>query len=444
MALGLAGCRGGGQAASGGGAASGGSAGGAGGAVSGSWQQQEVTPDASAFVYNTPVLQQDGSLLLLEKKGDDSVSLWRSGDNGATWQETPTDWLTQTGAEYVGITCLLPDGRCFFAAASGTGGARSARYYLAGADGALTELTLPESIEDLSSVFWLGGDRLLILGRTPVPASEGVPEILLDENGMMRVGAAWVLDLASGACAEEPGFAETLDGGSYISGMALDGSGPAGSFYRMSFAESGTNLVLRSADGVDSVVFQNLPDASSAAFAACGDAEGNYYYASEKGIYRVAKGGSIAEKVVEGSGTVMAQQSNTLMGLARAADGSFLVYVNGSTGGDDGVLAVSLYRFYWDETAAPAAPSGDALVVWSLEDQNTVRADIDAYKARNPGKEVVYQIGLESAAGREDALTALNAAMLAGAGRMFSFWMISTGRSMPARACWRTSPAWWR
>ena len=94
MAAGLFGC--GEEAASGSSGASGTSgASGAAGATD-RWRQEEVTPGEGARSYEKPVLLEDGSLLLLEKGGDGSATLWTSADNGAAWQEQPTDWMQQT------------------------------------------------------------------------------------------------------------------------------------------------------------------------------------------------------------------------------------------------------------------------------------------------------------------------------------------------------------
>ena len=176
-------------------------------------------------------------------------------------------------------------------------------------------------------------------------------------------------------------------------------------------------LMRTGTDGAMTTVFENLPDASDAAFSACADSDGNYYYASQKGIYRLAKGGDLAELVVDGAGTVLSAGSASLMGLARCADGGFLAVTLESTTDDQNNTAYGghVYRIFWDETA-PARGSGDALVVWSLENSDTVRAAINEYEAQYPERTVDYQIALESGGSTADAITALNTALLAGSG----------------------------
>lgn len=414
MAAGLFGC--GEEAASGSSGASGTSgASGAAGAT-GRWRQEEVTPGEGARSYEKPVLLEDGSLLLLEKGGDGSATLWTSADNGAAWQRQPTDWAQQTGADYFGVTRLMPDGGCFITAVTEAGGGYDQSWWVqdAGSE-TLRQIALPESIVEVSDLQPLGGGEILLLGRILVPAAEDAPSALVDENGMMSAMSAWKLDLATGAYTEMTELLGGL-GGSYISGMAADPTEP-GAFYSLSYQESGVQLLYTGADGTMTAVFDNLPDASDAAFAACADGEGNYYYASQKGIYRLAKGGDLAELVVDGAGTVLSAGSATLMGLCRCGDGSFLaVTLESAADGESGTsYSGHVYRLFWDETA-PARASGETLVVWSLENSDTVRAAINQYEAQYPGRAVDYQIALESGGAAADAITALNTALLAGSG----------------------------
>ena len=413
LAAGLFGC--GQQAASGSGSPSGSWDGGS-ATSTGRWRQEEVTPGENARSYEKPVLLEDGSLLLLEKGVDNTATLWASTDNGATWQEQPTDWAQQTGADYFGVTRLMPDGGCFITAVTEADGGYDQTWWVQDASSTtLRQLALPESILDVSDLQPLGGGEALLLGRILVPATEDVPSALVDENGMMSAMSAWKLDLATGECTEMTELLGGL-GGSFISGMAADPTEP-GAFYSLSYQESGVQLMRTGTDGTMTTVFENLPDASDAAFAACTDSDGNYYYASQKGIYRLAKGGDLAELVVDGAGTVLSASSASLMGLARCADGGFLAVTMESTTDDENSTSYGghVYRIFWDETA-PARGSGDALVVWSLENSDTVRAAINEYEAQYPERTVDYQIALESGGSTADAITALNTALLAGSG----------------------------
>lgn len=370
--------------------------------TTGAWREEEVTPDENARSYKTPVALADGSVRMLEAGADNTLHLLTSADNGATWQEITVDWQP-AGAESFGVCRMLPDGGCFVTAVKEENGQRKESYWTLDPEtGVLDPVTLPENIVQLSDAYPLGGDSLLLLGMSLVPASADAPAVLVDENGMMKTTSPWKLDLATGACEELTALTNTLQG-SIISGMAADPSQP-GAFYHLSFGGEGTQLLYTDLNGITSVRMESLPGTN--AFAACADEEGNYYYTSQDGIYRLVSGGTLAELVVDGAGTMLTGEDPVPMGLALCPDGSFLMITGDSR----------VYRYYWDADA-PAEESTAALTVWSLGNNDTVRAAIEVYEQQNPGLTVTYQVAMEDGATtREDALSALNTALLAGSG----------------------------
>ena len=370
--------------------------------TTGAWREEEVTPDENAHSYKTPVALADGSVRMLETGADNTLHLLTSADNGATWQEITVDWQP-AGAESFGVCRMLPDGGCFVTAVKEENGQRKESYWTLDPEtGVLDPVTLPENIVQLSDAYPLGGDSLLLLGMSLVPASADAPAVLVDENGMMKTTSPWKLDLATGACEELTALTNTLQG-SIISGMAADPSQP-GAFYHLSYGSEGTQLLYTDLNGTTSVRMESLPGTN--AFAACADEEGNYYYTSQDGIYRLVSGGTLAELVVDGAGTMLTGEDPVPMGLALCPDGSFLMITGDSR----------VYRYYWDADA-PAEESTAALTVWSLGNNDTVRAAIEVYEQQNPGLTVTYQVAMEDGATtREDALSALNTALLAGSG----------------------------
>lgn len=370
--------------------------------TTGAWREEEVTPDENARSYKTPVALADGSVRMLEAGADNTLHLLTSADNGATWQEITVDWQP-AGAESFGVCRMLPDGGCFVTAVKEENGQRKESYWTLDPEtGVLDPVTLPENIVQLSDAYPLGGESLLLLGMSLVPASADAPAVLVDENGMMKTTSPWKLDLATGACEELTALANTLQG-SIISGMAADLSQP-GAFYHLSYGGEGTQLLYTDLNGTTSVRMESLPGTN--AFAACADEEGNYYYTSQDGIYRLVSGGTLAELVVDDAGTMLTGEDTVPMGLALCPDGSFLMITGDSR----------VYRYYWDADA-PAEESTAALTVWSLGNNDTVRAAIEVYEQQNPGLTVAYQVAMEDGATtREDALSALNTALLAGSG----------------------------
>lgn len=370
--------------------------------TTGAWREEEVTPDENARSYKMPVALADGSVRMLETGADNTLHLLTSADNGATWQEITVDWQP-AGAESFGVCRMLPDGGCFVTAVKEENGQRKESYWTLDPEtGVLDPVTLPENIVQLSDAYPLGGESLLLLGMSLVPASADAPAVLVDENGMMKTTSPWKLDLATGACEELTALANTLQG-SIISGMAADPSQP-GAFYHLSFGGEGTQLLYTDLNGTTSVRMESLPGTN--AFAACADEEDNYYYTSQDGIYRLVGGGTLAELVVDDAGTMLTGEDTVPMGLALCPDGSFLMITGDSR----------VYRYYWDADA-PAEENTAALTVWSLENNDTVRAAIEVYEQQNPGLTVTYQVAMEDGATtREDALSALNTALLAGSG----------------------------
>ena len=370
--------------------------------TTGAWREEEVTPDENARSYKTPVALADGSVRMLEAGADNTLHLLTSADNGATWQEITVDWQP-AGAESFGVCRMLPDGGCFVTAVKEENGQRKESYWTLDPEtGVLDPVTLPENIVQLSDAYPLGGESLLLLGMSLVPASADAPAVLVDENGMMKTTSPWKLDLATGACEELTALANTLQG-SIISGMAADPSQP-GAFYHLSYGSEGTQLLYTDLNGTTSVRMESLPGTN--AFGACADEEGNYYYTSQDGIYRLVSGGTLAELVVDDAGTMLTGENTVPMGLALCPDGSFLMITGDSR----------VYRYYWDADA-PVEENTAALTVWSLGNNDTVRAAIEVYEQQNPGLTVTYQVTMEDGATtREDALSALNTALLAGSG----------------------------
>ena len=317
--------------------------------TTGAWREEEVTPNENARSYKTPVALADGSVRMLEAGADNTLHLLTSADNGATWQEITVDWQP-AGAESFGVCRMLPDGGCFVTAVKEENGQRKESYWTLDPEtGVLDPVTLPENIVQLSDAYPLGGDSLLLLGMSLVPASADAPAVLVDENGMMKTTSPWKLDLATGACEELTALTNTLQG-SIISGMAADPSQP-GAFYHLSFGGEGTQLLYTDLNGTTSVRMESLPGTN--AFAACADEEGNYYYTSQDGIYRLVSGGTLAELVVDGAGTMLTGEDTVPMGLALCPDGSFLMITGDSR----------VYRYYWDadataEESTPPSPSG--------------------------------------------------------------------------------------
>ncbi len=129
------------------------------------------------------------------------------------------------------------------------------------------------------------------------------------------------------------------------------------------------------------------------------------YLAGEKGLYRHVIGGSSVEQVIDGSLTSLADPSHKIQSAVFLENQEFMVVFS-----DHKVI-----KFTYD-ASVPTVPN-DRLVVYSLEENNTIRQAITTYQAKNPQMQVTYKIGMEEdGVTREDALKKLNTELLDGSG----------------------------
>lgn len=138
-------------------------------------------------------------------------------------------------------------------------------------------------------------------------------------------------------------------------------------------------------------------------------ATGEIYYADATGIYHVVADTTLVERLVDGSLTslaiptnrvkrVFAQEGNAFTLLLEGAQGNFLTY------------------YEYDETV-PTEPS-QRLLVYSLQEEPTIRQAIGMYQLSNPEVKVEYEIGIteDDAITAADALRNLSTEILAGKG----------------------------
>lgn len=170
-------------------------------------------------------------------------------------------------------------------------------------------------------------------------------------------------------------------------------------------------LAMDAAGGQETLYTGDSAGHLEAAFA---EPDGTLYFANDQGIHCLAAGGSLAETVVEGSALAFARPQMGGQALVRIASGDFLLLLTDYNSAD---YKCTLYRYHFDETLP--ARGDTVLTVWSLEDNETVRAAIAAFAKIHPEAEVEYTVAQPAGAespGREDLLRALNTELLAGGG----------------------------
>ena len=295
------------------------------------------------------------------------------------------------------------DGACvFFTSVGRSPEERQTRAWFAAPDGTLTELPLPSQIEGLYAVTAAAfvGENTLAVAPTAVEAGT-LPGDLLFYDLETRQITAWVtLPAVSGA--------GVVAGAGISSVQAMLPAADADGTPFLYVTNSAGDLLRVDTDGTLATAqagFLASPYGSAIALAP----DGAVCYADTTGIYRQAPGGGLTEQVVEGAGTSFSLESNYIVGLSVAADGSYLVMLLDDAGQS------RLYRYSFDETLAAAT---EAIEVWSLNENATVRAAIQTFTREHPECAVNYEVALGEYATltRDDALRTLNTELLAGEG----------------------------
>lgn len=159
-----------------------------------------------------------------------------------------------------------------------------------------------------------------------------------------------------------------------------------------------------------------------------GGADEAIYMACVDGLYRHAPGGSTVEQVIDGALSTFGDYSAMYFGkelnrdisdgaenagmqeaqddgAAGAAGREFLVQFSGT-----------LVRYHFD-ASIPAMPDKE-IRIYSLEEENSIRSAVTAWKKEHTDLYIRYEVGMEGEDGvtREDAIRKLNTRILAGEG----------------------------
>ena len=372
----------------------------------GRWVESTIdTLPQNLYLPDPPARLDDGSLVAYgrdESTDPTEVTRLTSADNGATWQAEPLDWAAQTGGNF-GVSAVRGDGACvFFTYVGRSPEERQTRAWFAAPDGTLTELSLPGQIEGLYAFASLAFVDENTLALAPISTEPGMlPGDLLFYDLETRQITAWVT-----LPAQEGGDMVISTRTSDVQAMlpAADADGTPFLYV----TNSAGDLLRVDTDGTLATAqagFLASPYGSAIALAP----DGAVCYADTTGIYRQAPGGGLTEQVVEGAGTSFSLESNYIVGLSAAADGSYLVMLLDDAGQS------RLYRYSFDETLAAAT---EAIEVWSLNENATVRAAIQTFTREHPECAVNYEVALgeDATLTRDDALRTLNTELLAGEG----------------------------
>lgn len=191
------------------------------------------------------------------------------------------------------------------------------------------------------------------------------------------------------------------------SGFAADGN-------KLYVIDSGSSVVLAYSleDGsqLQTITFDNF---TRDTYIATG-AESAVYLYNRNGIFRMADGGSVWEKLVDGSLTSMIIPSLYFGEFIEGLNGEF--YLSGGDGMGSGGQPSQLYKYVYDKTIA-SLPEKE-LVVYTLNENASLRQAAGEFQRNHQDTKVNIQVGLDadSAATASDVIRSLNTELLNGKG----------------------------
>lgn len=153
----------------------------------------------------------------------------------------------------------------------------------------------------------------------------------------------------------------------------------------------------------DDMVYFSMPQIAT-------DKNGNLFSIDKNGLVSVSEKGE-KTKTVEGTSFAFSNPQNYAQSLIANDDGSFLVLMTESMSGK-----ATLYRYHFDENAV--YDESKVLKIWTLEENNIIRAAVSSFCEKNPGVQVEIEVGSNTQQGvaPADIIRNLNTEILAGKG----------------------------
>lgn len=238
--------------------------------------------------------------------------------------------------------------------------------------------------------------------------TQGANRSAVFDGGMS--GKTVLIDLAAGQVvaeiAVENAIAAAVQNDSFY---LLDMNGRTTTYNLSDGAESGKAAInfwdAGSENGMRNFVRMGASGGNTLAVGSAGE----LYTSYERNLLYADSDGNI-ETALVGTDYAIGSPNSSINGVFAVSDGSILVNLT------DGSQSSRLYKYVWDANAT--LDPDKALTVWSLEDNNLVRAAIAELRKKNPGASVKYEIALEgdNAANVSDAIKTLNTRLLNGSG----------------------------
>lgn len=138
--------------------------------------------------------------------------------------------------------------------------------------------------------------------------------------------------------------------------------------------------------------------------------DGSIYLTDRSGVYRLAEGGSLWERIIDGELTSLSIPSQYFSGITEGMDDSFYI----DFGDSESNCTIAKYEYDENISTMP----GTELVVYTLKENKTLRQAAGELQRKNSDIKVNIRVGIDndSSITKSDAIRTLNTELLAGKG----------------------------
>lgn len=362
----------------------------------GRYLESEIPLPEGVKQINSVRMMEDGTVCLLGsmEKGFD---LWKSGDEGKTWEEA-YPWPEELkDFPYMNMGVVKEDGSVFCGLSTGDGSSRKYVKLSPGGDWVEVPFTVenPTEMEGMTDCFYSLSDaeagRVLagmIFDEHIYLLDDTTGEILRTYNENEEVINFWQ-KIGTDLYAFSPDQLLCFD---YETGKEKE----MDSVLKKQIESDKENLNIMTSQGYPLVMCS-------------GETPEELYYCNRNGIYRFTAGGSLIEQVMDGSLTSLSAPYVSLLSMQMTGDHSFLLAASVN---DEWKLL--RYRFDAEMSVLPEKE----LKVYSLEKNDEIEQAVTMFQTDYPDCYVNYEVGVtgEDAVTVSDALRTLNTEIMAGNG----------------------------
>lgn len=361
-------------------------------------EKELAVPEDCTEVASLQIME-DGSMEMIARNSDDELSLYKSSDQGKTWDEGKT------------LTSLFGlDGVSFYKAALGKDGSILGGVFIESED--------ENSTGDMDYYYCPsgGGGKKLELGSDVSGSFSWDMAIGTNGNLFLELTGNGILELnpADGSVVHEyekgkhtdymgvtPEYLIVIaDGDVRYYDIASGKPAEGGDALTEQLKKTPSNLEFGNSSGT-SLMFMD------------GDEEGSLFYVDSTGLYRYAFGGNVIEQVIDGSLNSISSTNKAFNCMAQDKEGK--IYI-GVVNYDSSDMEGKLFSYTYSADT-PTVPDTE-LAVYSMESNSSIRQAVVMFQKEHPDIYLTLETGMSGDDGvtRTDALKTLNTEIMAGKG----------------------------